>query len=300
LLTGWKRSGAAQELVFSAGFTPSADSIAENSVVDVGFTGQLNIAAGPPSGPVPAIATSSFLRSAHGHVGSLLPVPVDGVTILMRVVASMSEFPTVGSTSALIVDQATVQAILAARSATPLPVTQWWLATGDSAVPAALHGASVTSRAAQAASLLRNPLSALPRQAALAIGLAAVLLAAIGFSISVAASVQARRAESAVLSALGVARSAQAGQLCLEQLLLSVPAAAGGLLVGTGLAWLVVPAITLTATAGRPFPPVQVQVPLGWAALLALVLAGLPVLAAAVTTARRPDPAVELRAAEAS
>ena len=299
-VTSWKRAASGQQLLFSPGFSPSADSIAENNEVDAGFTGQLNIAVGPPPGPVPAIATSSFLQNAHGHVGSLLPVPVDGVTILMRIVASMNEFPGNGSGSALIVDQAPVQAILAARSATPLPVTQWWLATGGSAVPAALRGASVTSRAAQAATLLRNPLSALPRQAGLAIGLAAVLLAAIGFSISVAASVQARRAESAVLSALGVARSAQAGQLCLEQLLLSVPAAAGGLLVGTGLAWLVVPAITLTATAGRPFPPVQVQVPLGWAALLALVLAGLPVLAAAVTTARRPDPAVELRAAEAS
>ncbi|HUA28361.1 MAG TPA: FtsX-like permease family protein [Streptosporangiaceae bacterium] len=299
-LTSWKRAGAGQELLFSAGFTPSADSIAENNEVDAGFTGELTIAAGPPAGPVPAIATSSFLRNADGHVGSVLPVPVGGVTILMRVVASVSEFPTIGSGSALIVDQAPVQAILAAHSATPLPVTQWWLATGGTAVPAALRGASVTSRAAQTAALMRNPLSELPRQAALAIGLAAVLLAAIGFSISVAASAAARRGENAVLSALGVARSAQAGQLCLEQLLLSVPAAAGGLLVGSGLARLVVPAITLTATAGRPFPPVLVRVPLGWAALLALVLAALPVLAAAVTTARRPDPAAELRAAEAS
>jgi len=112
--------------------------------------------------------------------------------------------------------------------------------------------------------------------------------------------VRARRAESAVLSALGVARPAQAGQLCLEQLMLSGPAAAVGLLVGAGLAWLLVPAITLTIGAARPFPPVLVQIPVGWAVLLAAAVAALPVLAAAASIARRPDPAAELRAAEAS
>jgi hypothetical protein len=299
-LTGWQRAGSSQQLQFAPGFAPSAATLAAEKVPDAGFTGDMTLAARPATGPVPAIATTSFLRVSHGRVGSELPVTVNGVTILVRIVASVGAFPGIGTSSALIVDQAPVQAILAGAGATPLPVTSWWLATADSAVPAALRGASVTSRAAAAAVLLRNPLSVLPRQGALASGLAALLVAAIGFSISVAASVQARRAESAVLSALGVARSAQAGQLCLEQLMLSVPAAVAGLLVGAGLAHLLVPAITLTATAGRPFPPVLVQVPVGRAVLLAAVLAALPVLAAAASIARRSDPAAELRAAEAS
>jgi hypothetical protein len=58
--------------------------------------------------------------------------------------------------------------------------------------------------------------------------------------------------------------------------------------------------VTLTSAAARPVPPVLVQVPVGPAALLAAAVAVLPVLAAAVSTARRPDPAAELRAAEAS
>jgi hypothetical protein len=82
--------------------------------------------------------------------------------------------------------------------------------------------------------------------------------------------------------------------------MLSVPAAAAGTLLGAGLAWLVVPSVTLTASAGRPQPPVLVQIPVGWAALLAAAVAALPVLAAAASILRRPDPAVELRAAEAS
>ncbi len=299
-LVGWRPAGSARQLLFSPGFTPSATILEADLAPDAGFTGELTFAARSAPAVVPAIATAGFLRAGHARVGSTLPLQVNGVTIQARIVASVGAFPAIGTASALIVDQAPVQAILAGQSAPPLPVTSWWLATAGSAVPAALRGASVTGRAAQAAALLRNPLTVLPRQAALAIGLAAVLLAAIGFSISVAASVRGRRAESAVLSALGVARSAQAGQLCLEQLMLSGPAAAAGLLAGAGLARMLVPAITLTAAAGRPFPPVLVQVPLGWAVLLAAVLAVLPVLAAAVSIARRPDPAAELRAAEAS
>ena len=299
-LTSWQPAGGAQQLGFTPGYTPSVAALAASSTPDAGFVGQLTITARPPAGPVPAIATASFLRSSNSQVGRVLPVPVNGVTIPVWIAAAVRAFPTVGAGGALIVDQAPVQAILASQAVYPLPVTEWWLAGTNGAVPAALRGVSVTGRAGQAAALVGNSLSALPRQAALAIGLAAMLLAVIGFSVSVAASVRARRAESAVLSALGVARPAQAGQLCLEQLMLSGPAAAVGLLVGAGLAWLLVPAITLTIGAARPFPPVLVQIPVGWAVLLAAAVAALPVLAAAASIARRPDPAGELRAAEAS
>jgi len=82
--------------------------------------------------------------------------------------------------------------------------------------------------------------------------------------------------------------------------MLSVPAAAGGLLVGAALARLVVPALTLTAAGSRPVPPVLVQIPVGQAVLLAGAVAAFPVLAAAVGAARRPDPVADLRNAEAS
>ena len=299
-LVSWGPAGRAQQFGFWPGYSPSLAALAATFTPDAGFDGQLTITARRRPGPVPAIATASYLRSSNSQVGRILPVQVNGITIPMRIVAAVRAFPTVGAAGALIVDQAPVQAILASQEIYPLPVTEWWLASTNGVVPAALRGSSVTDQAHQAAALLGNSLSALPRQAALAIGLAAMLLAAIGFSVSVAASVRARRAESAVLSALGVARPAQAGQLCLEQLMLSGPAAAAGLLIGAGLAWLLVPAITLTVGAARPFPPVLVQIPVGWAVLLAAAVAALPVLAAAASIVRRPDPAAELRAAEAS
>jgi ABC-type antimicrobial peptide transport system permease subunit len=130
----------------------------------------------------------------------------------------------------------------------------------------------------------------------LAIGVAAVLLGVLGFSISVAASLRSRRTQSAVFAALGVGKIAQASQLCLEQCAISLPAAAVGLLAGIGLAHLLVPAITLTLDAAAPVPWVLVVVPLGPVIALALVTAAAPAAAAALTIARRPDPAAQLRA----
>jgi hypothetical protein len=63
----------------------------------------------------------------------------------------------------------------------------------------------------------------------LAVRAAAVLLGAGGFSISVAGSLRARRTQSAADAALGVGKNAQAGQLRLEQVAPSLPAAAAGL-----------------------------------------------------------------------
>ena len=86
------------------------------------------------------------------------------------------------------------------------------------------------------------------------------------------------------------AGGAQAGQLCLEQFALSVPAAAVGLLAGIGLARLLVPAITLSTGATDPVPPALAVVPLGQAVALALVTAALPVAAAALSVATQAGP----------
>jgi hypothetical protein len=90
----------------------------------------------------------------------------------------------------------------------------------------------------------------------------------------------------------------QAWLFCAEEGLISLPAAAVGLAIGTVLAHLVVPALTVTATGGLPPLPVLVTLPVGWIILIAAGLPAVPVLAAAVVAVRRPDPAAELRAAE--
>ena len=110
----------------------------------------------------------------------------------------------------------------------------------------------MTSEAAVQAATASDPLSAAPQQALLAVAAAAALLAVTGFLVSIAANVRQRRTENALLAALGVAQRSAAAQLFLEKVLLSVPAAALGLVLGTLVARLLVPAVTLTTTAQTP------------------------------------------------
>ena len=303
---GWTRTaGGGLQLTFNAGHDPSAQIQREYDFDPAIATGMVTVIARPPSQVVPAIATAGYLAANRLRVGSIVSETVSHATVLFRIVASVADFPTVlGSNQALIADLPEVndvldadQVALAAPQVTPLPVTRWWLRTADGQVPRlpAGLGLAVTGRVSQRTALLDNPLLTAPRQGLLAIAAAAVLLGAGGFSISVAGSLRSRRTQSAVFAALGVGKNAQAGQLCLEQGALSLPAAAAGLLAGIGLAHLLVPAITLTADAAAPVPWALVVVPLGPAVALALVTAAVPVAAAALSVLRRPDPAAQLR-----
>jgi len=262
-----------------------------------------------PAAPVviPGLATQGYLTASNTSVGSTVQANIDGATVSVKIVGAVTSFPTVtGSGGGLIVNLGTLQSVLVGASLEPAPVTQWWLATaGRSGVPPGLAarlppGSAVASSGGIASGLLADPLSTVPQQGLLAVALAAAVLAITGFCVSIAAGVRQRRAETALLAALGVAPRAAAGQLCLEKLMLSVPSALAGLVLGVVLAELLVPAITLTTAATRPVPPVLIQ--FGWSQTLplALAVAVLPVLAAALTIARRPDAAAELRAAEAT
>jgi ABC-type antimicrobial peptide transport system permease subunit len=293
-------AGGARQLTFYAGHEPSLQIMEQLLMAPGEVPGQVAITAATPaeSSVVPAIATSGYLSANKLGVGSTTSVTLNGSQVTADIVASVARFPTVfGQNQALIVDLADVNDVLTADHTMPLPVTQWWLSTAGGQVPRlpAGLGLSVADRASQQADLLGNELLTAPRQAMVAIGVAAVLLGVLGFSVSVAASIRSRRTQSAVFAALGVGKNAQAAQLCLEQCALSVPAAVAGLLAGIGLAELIVPAITLTTDATAPVPSALVTVPLGATVALALVTAAGPAVAAALTVARRPDPAAQLR-----
>ena len=292
----WRASGDAATLTFTIG---SGHLVQISGVPPQPVTGQLALTAGAPRLPIPVLATRSFASAAGAHTGEILPLPVGNASVPVRLVAEVRAFPGAGGTGpALIIDQSWLQQALAAQSQPPLPVTQWWLA-GLRAPPRGLPaGASVVTWAGSAARLLGDPLPNVPQVSLLVIVAAAGLLACVGFVVSVVAAIRERRLQHALLAALGVGRAARTGQLCLEQLMLSVPGAAAGAVIGAALAYLLVPAVTLTPGGIAPFPPVRVVIPLGWTALLALVIAAVPVVAAAVAGAYRPDPAAGLRAGE--
>ncbi len=258
----------------------------------------LNFDIAAPS-PVPVIVTAGYAAAGGLHTGSVFSVTIAGQQVECRVAATVTAFPAGG---VLVADQTAVQDALASKGfGGTLPVTAWWLATANGAVPRGLPaGAAVTDAAALDQRLARDPLSAAPVQAAAAVAAAAAILAALGFCVSVAASARERRPQRALLGALGVPAASQAWLFCAEEALVSIPAAAVGLAIGTVLAHLVVPALTVTATGGLPPLPVIVTLPVGWVILIAAGLPAVPVVAAAVAAVRRPDPAAELRAAEAA
>jgi FtsX-like permease family len=249
--------------------------------------------------PVPVIATLGYASAGGLHSGSVFSVTIAGQDVPCRLVATVSAFPDDG---ALVADQTAVQDALASKGfGGTLPVTSWWLTTANGAVPRGLPADSVvTDAAALDRRLVRDPLSAAPVQAAAAVAAAAAVLAALGFCVSVVASARERRPQRALLGALGVPPATQAGLFCAEEALISLPAAVIGLAIGTLLAHLVVPALTVTATGGLPPLPVLVTLPAGWTILIAAGLPAVPVFAAAFVAVRRPDPAAELRAAEAA
>jgi FtsX-like permease family len=296
-VSGWRVSGGTAVLAFHAGAGYLIEGQGEPPLP---VPGQLTVTAPGPRTPVPAIVTRAFLAASGARLGQTVPLPAGTGTVPARLVAEIRAFPTAGGGgSAVIVDQAWLQEILASRGQPPLPVTQWWLATGPGRLSGLPAGATVSSRAKAAAGLLADPVQQVPQLALLAIAAAAALLAAIGFGVSVLAAVWERRRQDALLAALGVSPSARAGQLSLEQLMLSLPGAVAGVVIGALLAWLLAPAVTLTSRGSAPFPPVRVVIPAGWTTLLALGLAAVPVVAAALAAASQPDPAAGLRAGEA-
>jgi hypothetical protein len=292
-------AGAAEQIMFMPGHGPLLPPPA-SGVAATPQPGQAEIDVDVPaaSRPVPVIATTGYAARNGLHNGAVFAVPIGGQQISCELVTTVSAFPT---GAALVADEAAVQdALFTAGAGGTLPVTGWWLATVNGAAPAGLPGGwTMSDAAALAGRLAGDPLSAAPVRAAAAISVAVALIAAFGFCVSVAASARERRVQRALLSALGVPGGMQAGLFCMEEALISVPAAAVGLVVGVVLAHVIVPTLTLTATGATPVPPVLVIVPLGWVLGVAVCLAALPVLAAALATARQPDPAAELRAAEA-
>jgi hypothetical protein len=299
-------AGAAWTTTFNLGFGAALVGSLLNSTTPVQGELDLTLPSHLAAAAIPGIATQAFLSRNSLSVGDTVTATVGGGALSVTIVAVVSTFPTVTSAlGAVIVDLPSVQDYLASQSLAPLPVAEWWLSTAGHQVPPRLSGvlppgSTVTSAAALAAGLASDPMSAVPQQALLAIAIAAAVPAITGCCVAIAVGIRQRRAESALLAALGVAPGGAARQLCLERLMLGLPSAFAGVALGAVIAELLVPAVTLTVTASLPVPPVIIQFDWAQTLPLALAVAALPVLVSAAVIARRPDPAAELRTAEAA
>jgi hypothetical protein len=301
----WHASEDAARFTFSSGFGEEGPPVFR---IPQPFAAQVTLSAPAPNdtAPLPAIVTSAYADANGLGPGAVVPVVVNGAQVNLSIAAVVPSFPTVtDSTGALIVDLSALQERLVSQGTAPVSVTEWWLATADGQVPPGLAGtlppgSAVTGVAAQTSALTGDPLSAVPQQALLALAAATALLAITGFWVSIAADVRRRSAENALLAALGVTQRSAALQLFLEKLFLSVPAAVAGVILGTVVAWLLVPAVTLSAAATTPVPPPLTLFDLPQTLALAAAIAIIPAIATALVLVKRPDPAAQLRTAEAA
>ncbi|HYK30706.1 MAG TPA: FtsX-like permease family protein [Streptosporangiaceae bacterium] len=234
--------------------------------------------------PLAAVVTRSMLTGSGLRIGSRLNVSIEGTDVPVIAVAAVSNLPTVAAGSAgVLIDQRALADFLQASGVPPPVITEWWLRTSRRPTLSGLPpGTSTALWAGLAGSLLADPLALASQQALLASAVAAVLLALIGMLVSVATASERAR-DLALLDALGMPPGHVARLLAAEQAIKAVVTSVIGLLFGVALSKLIVPAVTLTAQAARPVPPLVVQVPWLTAAIIAVVMAAVPTLAIMLT-----------------
>ena len=237
--------------------------------------------------PLPGIINAELARRAGVGVGGRLtltePYGPQPVTVAGIVPALPSTSP---NEPAALVDWRAYADRSTVLTGTETAPTEWWLATGGDTAPAvrtlARHPAwtaGVVDRMALRRELRDAPLGA-ALQGAFVLGfLAALGLAVVGFAVNAAVSARERRAEFAVLRALGVSTRQVFGMLGVEQVFLVVLGLVGGLALGLVIGHVVIPHTVLTVRATAPYPPVRLIVP--WPSIIGL-LAGVPVLLAGV------------------
>jgi predicted lysophospholipase L1 biosynthesis ABC-type transport system permease subunit len=240
---------------------------------------------------LPILVSSTLMATSGLEVGDEVPLSTlpgydgDGV-----IVGEIEEFPTVDPQTGapIVLDyQSYLAAIYVPGSTTPAP-EEYWLAVDEDALDAATSAlaeepytsAEVASRAERELTLESDPV-ALGTIGSLMLGfVAAAVFAGIGFAVNAAVSARERLVEFALLRAVGLSNRQLLGWLSLENALLVVFGLVGGTLLGIGLAWLVLPLITITQEATQAVPGIIVVYP--WWTILWLELGIIGVLAAAV------------------
>jgi ABC-type lipoprotein release transport system permease subunit len=230
-----------------------------------------------------------FLDATSTAVGAETELIIDGVQRTIVVTGSVRAFPgTDPDEPAVLMDLATLTLLRFEGNDAVEPADEWWLNVDDPAresVMASLAQAPIGSRTVLSTvdrnrALATDPV-ALGIIGALGIGfVAAALFAVVGFMVSAAVAARERITEFALLRALGLSSGQLSVWLSLENAALAVVSLVAGSVLGLVIAWVVLPFITVTQGAARPFPPVEVDVP--WATIAVLEVLGVAALALTV------------------
>jgi predicted lysophospholipase L1 biosynthesis ABC-type transport system permease subunit len=260
--------------------------------------------------PMPALATDTLLTTLGVPPGDEISVG-ERFADPRRLVAAaaLRGFPTIDpARPAAVVDLgvlATNDYVGAGRTLQP---AEWWIGVDDAHAEAVaalasgeeIRGTDVVVRLREAAGRSGDPL-AIGIVGALALGAAAAgLFAAIGLAIGAIVGVRQRGREIALLRALGLSTRQLVAALSAEHAFLLVIGSVTGIGIGVALAYIVLPAVTLSERATAAVPPVHVEVPIQIVGLLLALAAGafLLLVALQARSLRRELPAEALRATE--
>jgi hypothetical protein len=237
-------------------------------------------------GPPKVLATPGLLAHLDAQVGDTLSMRAFGADIQLRVAGVVPVIPGVAQERALLVDRSQLTAMLTAAGASHPVTNEVWISSSDPAATVVAARQVVSGRgeaisaAEIAADLLTSPAS---RQAVVVFWLVAAvvaLLAVVGVLVAAAVVASQRRAELAVLRALGMSAGQQARTRTLEQVAITIGAGLVGLGAGWGASYLVAGLLAGAATPTLPQglqPEVRMAVgPWLWAVgslLAALVVA---------------------------
>lgn len=240
--------------------------------------------AGEASAPVTVVVNQTLADRLNLRAGDRVSLTIPGLGVRAQIGAVVPDLAGFDGGAAVALADLPSLGMTLLRSTLVIPATsQVWLASSDpsvsrqAAADIAGPAAAVTQVGADAVQVLLRPASQ-----ALWWGMGgALLLGAVSVLLVMATQSRSRRAESAVLRALGVRAAEQAAMRGRELLAAVLPAWVLGLAAGFGTALLIVPGLARQAVvngSATQNPPLLVQWPL-WLALLAahvlLVLAAI-------------------------
>jgi hypothetical protein len=282
-LGAWRGVGATSA-------SPTSGAVAIVGFSASGTPGVLRPAQPTDTLPVPVLADP--LTAASAGSDGRIALTVDGLPVIARVVGVLSRFPTLDSDAAgfVIADEATLATALDAQLPGQGRPDELWISTGH---PARLRAALDRGTLTQLDSSFRSDLDQQLRDAPVARGVLATLIAAtvlsvvlavVGLLTALLGGARDERAESD-LTEQGVGPRGLRAELRVRLALASVLGVIAGLGIAVLLTRLAVASVRAAGTVADPRPPVETVVP--WAALAAWGAGTFAVLALAGALATR-------------
>lgn len=241
-----------------------------------------------PAGTVPVALSTQAATAAALEVGDPMTVSVVGTTVPARVAAVVPGLPGQQGPTAALADAGAVSQVLAQQQRSLTWPTQVWARPAPSATVAgaleALQGREDLRAVVGPGTVSVTDATSAARLVFWVASAGAVLLALTGVAAVAATLLSARRAEVAVLRALGMPPAGQARSRALELAGVVAAAVLFGLAAGWAVGQGVVPELAASTTQpGRLQLPAALRLEVGtWAVLLVAVALGLAATALAV------------------